>query len=67
MEYQDIINLLDNAPNQPSEFRTKKWIEITQKRQDVYGNIIEMNQFWLVPEFLIISLVRVIRLNLNKK
>ena len=23
MEYQKIINLLENAPNQPSKFRTK--------------------------------------------
>ena len=24
MEYQKVINLLDNTPNQPTEFRTKK-------------------------------------------
>ena len=28
MEYQKIINLLDNAPNQPSKFRTKNWVEM---------------------------------------
>ena len=28
MEYQKIINLLDNTPNQPSKFRTKYWVEI---------------------------------------
>ena len=28
MEYQKIMSLLDNAPNQPSEFRKKNWIEI---------------------------------------
>ena len=28
MKYQKIINLLDNTPNQPTKFRTKKWIEI---------------------------------------
>ena len=28
MEYQKIINLLDNKPNQHSKFRTKNWIEI---------------------------------------
>ena len=27
MEYQKIINLLDNTPNQPSRFRTKNWVE----------------------------------------
>ena len=28
MGYQRIINLLDNAPNQPSKFRTKHWFDI---------------------------------------
>ena len=28
MEYQKMINLLDNTLNQPSKFRTKNWIEI---------------------------------------
>ena len=28
MEYQKIINLLGNTPNQPSKFRTKNWFEI---------------------------------------
>ena len=28
MEYQKIINLLDNTPNQPSRFWTKKCVEI---------------------------------------
>ena len=28
MKYQKIINLLDNAPNQPSKFRRKYWVEI---------------------------------------
>ena len=28
MEYQEIINLLGNTPNQPSKFRTKNCIEI---------------------------------------
>ena len=28
MEYQKIINLLDNAPNQPSKYITKNWVEI---------------------------------------
>ena len=28
MEYQKIINLLDDAPNQPSKFKTKNWVEI---------------------------------------
>ena len=28
MEYQKIINLLDNTPNQPPKFKTKNWVEI---------------------------------------
>ena len=28
MEYQKIVNLLDNASDQPSKFRTKNWIEV---------------------------------------
>ena len=28
MEYQKIINLLDNTPNQPSKFKTKNSVEI---------------------------------------
>ena len=28
MEYQKIINLLDNTPNQPTKFRTKKLVGI---------------------------------------
>ena len=28
MEYQKIINLLDNTPNQPTKFKTKIWVEI---------------------------------------
>ena len=28
MEYQKMINLLDNTPNHPSKFRTKKWVKI---------------------------------------
>ena len=27
MEYEKIINLLDNITNQPSKFRTKKWVK----------------------------------------
>ena len=28
MEYQKIANSIDDASNQPSKFRAKKWIEI---------------------------------------
>ena len=36
MEYQKIINLLDNIPNQLSKFRTKNWIEINDQSRGVY-------------------------------
>ena len=38
MEYQKIINLLDNALNQPSKFRTKNWIEINYQSRVVYNS-----------------------------
>ena len=28
MEYQKIMKLLHNTPNQPSKFMTKNWVEI---------------------------------------
>ena len=28
VEYQKIVNMLDNTPDQPSKFRTKNWLEI---------------------------------------
>ena len=28
MEYQKIINLLDNTPSQPTKCKTKSWFEI---------------------------------------
>ena len=34
MEYQKIINLLDNTPDQPSKFRTKNWIEINDESKE---------------------------------
>ena len=37
MEYQKIINLLDNTPNQLSKFRTKNWTEINDQSRGVYN------------------------------
>ena len=31
MEYQEMINLLDNTLNQSSKFRTKNWVEINDE------------------------------------
>ena len=36
MEYKKIANLLDNALNQPSKFRTKGWVEINDESRGEY-------------------------------
>ena len=36
MEYQKIANLLESAPNQPSKFRTRNWIEINDESRGTY-------------------------------
>ena len=38
MEYQKIANLLDNAPNQPSRFRTRNWVKINDDLRGTYAN-----------------------------
>ena len=41
-EYQKIANLLDNASNQPSKFRTRNWVEINDESRGTYtGNEIK--------------------------
>ena len=37
MQYQKIINLLDNTSNQSSKFRTKNWIEINDQSRGVHN------------------------------
>ena len=37
MEYQKIINLLDDKPTQPSKFRTKNWVEINDDARRTYN------------------------------
>ena len=37
MEYQRIINLLDNTSNQSSKFKTKNWIEMNDDRRGTYN------------------------------
>ena len=37
MEYQKIINLLDDTTNQPSEFRTRNWVEINVESRGTYN------------------------------
>ena len=35
MEYQKIANLIDDASNQPSKFRTKNWVEINDESRGI--------------------------------
>ena len=37
MEHQKITNLLDNASNQLSKFRTKNWVEINDESRGLYN------------------------------
>ena len=37
MEYQKIINFLENTSNQPSKFRTKCWFEVNYKSPGTYN------------------------------
>ena len=38
MEYQRIINLLDDTTNEPSKFRTRNWVEINDQSKGKYDN-----------------------------
>ena len=37
MEYQKIMNLLENTPNQPTKFRIKNWDEIFDDSDENYN------------------------------
>ena len=37
MEYQKIIKLLENTPNEPSKFRTKSWVEVNDESRGTYN------------------------------
>ena len=38
MEYQKIANLLNDASDQPSKFRTRNWVEINDESRGAYTN-----------------------------
>ena len=38
MDYQKIINLLDDTTNQPSKFRARNWVEINDESKGKYDN-----------------------------
>ena len=37
MEYQKIVNLIDDASNQSSKFRTRNWVEINDESRGAYN------------------------------
>ena len=37
MEYQKIANLIDDTSNQPSNFRTRNWVEINDESRGTYN------------------------------
>ena len=37
MEYQNIANMIDDASNQPSKFRTKNQVEINDESRGTYN------------------------------
>ena len=37
MEYQNVANLIDDASNHPSKFRTKNWVEINDESRGTYN------------------------------
>ena len=37
MEYQKITNLIDDASDQSSKFRTKNWVEINDESRGTYN------------------------------
>ena len=45
MEYQKIINLLDDTTNQPSKFRTRIWIGINdESKEDIIILTLDLKQ-----------------------
>ena len=37
MKYQEIINLFDNTPNEPSKFRARHRVETNDESQETYN------------------------------
>ena len=42
MEYQKIVNSLDDASNHPSKFRTKNWVEVNDESRSTYNENSQM-------------------------
>ena len=54
MEYQKIINLIENTPDQATKFKTKNWFEINYDSRETYDtdNQIEIKTSMLKTSFL---------------
>ena len=46
MEYQKIMNLLDNTPNQLSEFKKKNLVELNDESRGTYNQIRLKTSMW---------------------
>ena len=42
IEYQKVISLLENKPNEPSKFRTKYWVEVNDESHGMYHAFINL-------------------------
>ena len=42
MEYRKIANLLDDASNQPSKFKTKNWVEIHDESRGIFKSNLKL-------------------------
>ena len=43
MEYQKVINKIDDTKNQPSKFRTRNWIQINDESRETVMLIVILN------------------------
>ena len=43
MEYKKIANLIDDASNQPSKFRTRNWVEINDESRGACNVIVKLS------------------------
>ena len=58
MEYQKIVNLLDNAHNEPSKSRTRNWVEMSDELWGMYNknkDMIRSNLCDYINAYVIVS------------
>ena len=62
MEYQNIINLLDNTSNQPSKIRTKIGVKINDDEPNIYNikTIVKLNfRLWCEDQVYVIIVMHI--------